>query len=212
MTELPLLLFGAGGHAKVVLDALECLGELPERVIDDAPRSETLLGVQVMQNSAEVWKVYPQFRFHVALGGNAVRRRYFEQLREKGGVAFTVVHPRTVISRHARLGEGCFVAGGVIINPGAEIGENCIINTGASIDHDCQIGAHSHICPGVRLAGNVTVGTESMVGTGTSIIPGMVLGDRVTVGAGAAVVRDIPSGSTACGVPARILKASQENG
>ena len=204
----PLFLFGAGGHAKVVLDALACLDDFPDFIIDDAPRVPDLLGCKIIKNSPEFWDKHPQFRFHVAIGHNETRRRLFTEFLRKGGTPLTIIHPRTTISRYTTIGAGTFLVAGVIINPGTEVGPNCIINTGASLDHDCKIGAHTHICPGVRLAGGVKIGEESMIGTGTSIIPGITIGNNVTIGAGSVVVRCLPAKCLAYGVPARVVAST----
>ena len=205
-SELPLLLFGAGGHAKVVIDALECVEQAPTAVVDDSPHAEDFLGYPLVKNAAELWRKFGRFRFHVAVGSNQARERIFTGLLGRGGIPQSIVHPQTIISRHAEVGAGTFVAAGAILNPKARVGENCIINTGAIVEHDCEIGAHSHICPGVRLAGNVRVGSGVMIGTGSNVIPGIEIGAGVTIGAGSVIVRGIPARSVAMGVPARVTR------
>ena len=80
-----------------------------------------------------------------------------EELRARGGVAQTIIHPFSWISPSAQIGAGTVVFGGVVVNANSRIGENCILNTSCSVDHDGNIASHVHLCPGVRLAGNVMI-------------------------------------------------------
>jgi len=202
----PLILFGAGSHAKVVLDALICAGTPPDFAVDDAPEGDGLFGVRVISSSDHEWRRYGSFRFALAVGDNQNRRRIFEELKSKGGVPINVIHPAATVSPRAKLGLGIVVFAGAVINPDAIIGDNCIVNTSASIDHDCKLGAHAHICPGVHMAGDVTVGTGALIGVGTAILPGMTIGDWTTVGAGSVVNRDLPSNAVAFGCPAKVQR------
>lgn len=199
-----LIIFGAGGHGKVVLDAAMAAHNKVEFVVDDAPHEKELLGLPVLCTRNPKWLCLKIFRFAVAVGDNSTRAQIFNQLTARKGIPVNVIHPRAVISPFATLGLGNVCFAGVVVNAGTEIGDNCIINTSASIDHDCQIGSHAHICPGVHLAGMVTVGQGTMIGTGAAVLPGIKIGDHCIIGAGAVVNRDIPAGSVAYGVPAKL--------
>jgi sugar O-acyltransferase (sialic acid O-acetyltransferase NeuD family) len=203
-TKSSLIIYGAGGHAAVVADAAIASGRNVEFFIDDAPRSGTLLGLPVHSSNTFPLHELSGRDFIVGIGNNSARERVFHELKRAGLSMATIVHPSTYISRFAIIGEGVFLAGGVIVNPNARIHDNCIINTSASVDHDCVVGPHAHLCPGVHLAGNVTVGAGSMIGTGSSVIPGVKIGQCCTLGAGSVVVRDIADNAIADGVPARI--------
>jgi acetyltransferase EpsM len=202
----PLILFGAGGHGKVVLDAALAAKREIAFIVDDAPHDKDLLGLSVVCSQDQRWLGLEEFRFVVAVGDNDTRAKIFAQLKARNGIPENVVHPRTVISPFASLGLGIVCFAGIVINPGTVISDNCIINTSASIDHDCRLGAHVHICPGVRLAGSVCVGEGTMIGTGASILPGIKIGEHCVIGAGAVVSRDLPDGVVAYGVPARVRR------
>ncbi|HOW67338.1 MAG TPA: acetyltransferase [Candidatus Paceibacterota bacterium] len=202
----PFIIFGAGGHGKVVLDAALAAKHDVAFVVDDAPHETELLGLSVLSSEDPRWLALTGFRFVVAVGDNLTRARIFARLNTRSGIAGNVIHPNAVISPFAKLGAGNVCFAGVVINPGTVMGDDCIINTSASIDHDCRIGSHAHICPGVHLAGTVSVGEETMIGTGAAILPGIKIGRRCVIGAGAVVNRDLPDGVVAYGVPARIRR------
>jgi len=207
-TEAAILLFGAGGHAKVVFDALQTsAGEQAGlTVVDDNPAlvGQDFFGFPVQRGDA--CEQLARFRFHVAIGRNEVRRAVFARLRGRGGVPLTVVHPRAQVSPHARVGEGSFLAAGCIVAPASTIGEGAIVNHAAVVDHDCQVGAFSHIAPNVTLGGNVRIGAGVLVGAAAVVLPGVTVGDGCTIGAGAVVIADVPAATTVVGVPGRKLQ------
>lgn len=198
-------LVGAGGHCKVVLDALLEDGVSPSRfhICDEAPhlhgrefldyRIETPLPVDKMAKSY----------FHLAIGEIEVRRRLFAALTERGALPLTVVHPSASVSRYSVLGASCFVAARSVIAPAAILGDSVISNHGAIIDHDCEVGDFSHIAPNVTLGGGVKVAAGVFIGAGAIILPGIRIGAGATIGAGAVVTEDVDAGETRVGIPAR---------
>jgi len=204
-TEL-LCIVGAGGHARVVADALLAAGiTVPDLLCfaDDRPelRGSSILGALVIGGVSSITQ---GMRFHVAIGSGEARGRLQAELIARGALPVTVIHPRAVVSAHARVGAGCFVAAGAIVGPQAVVGDGVIVNHNAVVDHDCQVGSWTHIAPQVTLGGAVQVGELTMVGAGSTVLPGKRLGARVVVGAGAVVVNDAPEGVVIMGVPARI--------
>jgi sugar O-acyltransferase (sialic acid O-acetyltransferase NeuD family) len=204
----PFIIFGAGGHGEVVLDAARVAGMPVAWVVDDEPPGAEFMGARVLCGNDPQWIALRRFSFIVAVGDNRNRARVFQQLLDKGGTPVNVLHPAAIMSPHAELGRGIFCAAGSVINPAAKVRDNCIINTCASVDHDCVIGAHVHICPGVRLGGNVTVGAGTMIGLGAVVLPGIVLGENCVVGAGSVVNGDLPAGVVAYGKPVRVKRTS----
>jgi UDP-perosamine 4-acetyltransferase len=202
-----LILVGAGGHAKVVLELVRASERF--RVIGcvDPGSSGDLLGVPVIGSDA----VLPDLRRRgvrhafVALGANDVRMRVTEQVRKLGFIVPAIVSPNAVVSPTASIQPGAVLMAGVTVNALSVIGEGAIVNTNASVDHDCVVGPFAHCAPGTHLAGNVDVGEGAFLGVGACAIPGTRIGAWSTVGAGGIVIDDIPAGVTAVGVPARIL-------
>jgi acetyltransferase EpsM len=203
----PVVIFGAGGHAKVVVDAILSAKLRPDFLVEDKPERAELFDVRLLASADRLWQTMRQFRFVVAVGDNASRRRIFAELKTRGGVPINVVHPAATVSPRAKLGWGVVVFAGAVINPGATVGDNCIVNTSASIDHECVIGAHAHLCPGVRLAGNVNVGAGTMIGVGAVVLPQITIGEWTTVGAGSMVNRHLPANVVAFGCPAKVRRS-----
>ena len=190
-------LYGASGHAKVIIDILEAMGVTIEGLLDDNPAIHSLLGYPVVHAVPE--SLHDEVI--ISIGDPAVRRRIAEALSCRFG---TAIHPSAQVSPHAGIGCGSVVMQGAIVQAGSEVGQHAIINSGASVDHDCHVGDYAHIAPHATLCGNVTVGAGSWVGAGAVVIPGISIGRGVMIGAGAVVVRDIPDGMVAYGNPCRI--------
>lgn len=200
-----LLIVGAGGHAKVVLDAARCCGIEIAGVLGAAGGATELLGVPVTQGSSDLSALAAD-AFIIGIGDNRTRATVYAEYLALGLTPATVVHPSATIADSAELGAGTFVAAGAIVNPEAVIGANAILNTGCTVDHDCVIGDHALIGPSAGLCGAARVGDGTLIGAGACVLPGATVGAWSVVGAGAAVVTDVPDGSIAVGVPAAVVK------
>lgn len=197
-----LLVIGAGGHAKVVIDAARCSGFEIAGVVGREGDPEELLGIPVSRDASDT----AADGFIVAVGNNAARARHFEQYRAEGLEPTRVIHPSAVIAEGVSIGAGVFVAAGVIVNVDARIGANVILNTGCTIDHDCIVGDHTLVGPAASLCGGVELGEGVLLGAGVSVTPRTSVGAWSVVGAGAAVVCSLPKRSVCVGVPARVVR------
>lgn len=201
MVHAPLIVVGAGGHAKVVVATARAAGWTIRAVVDDDARrwDDAILGIRVTGPTGALLGDRDAMCV-LAIGNNRTRRH----LAEHAACGFaTIVHPSAIVDPTVALGAGSVVFAGCVIQPDTRIGAHAIVNTGASIDHDCAIGDAVHIAPGARLAGGVTLGDEVFVGIGAVIIPGVTVGTRATIGAGAAVLRGVANDAVVVGVPAK---------
>ncbi len=201
-----LLVVGAGGHAKVVIDSAVASGWEIAGVVGQRSDQGEVLGHPVSHSPEGIEADY----FIVAIGRNAVRMRYFEEYRARGLEPATVIHPSAMVSPTVDIGCGTFVAAGALVNVDAVIGENVILNTGCVVDHDVFIGDHTLIGPTASLCGETTIGMGVMFGAGANAIPGTTVGAWSVCGAGAVVVDDLPAGWVCVGVPARPLRPVEE--
>jgi UDP-perosamine 4-acetyltransferase len=205
----PIIVVGAGSHAKVIIELLRAAGWQPAGVVDPAPSQPALFGVPVLGGD----EVLPRLRSEglatacVALGGNSLRQTIGQRLRDLGFAQPTAIHPAAFISPSARIGAGTVVMARAVVGTDANVADWAIINTNAVIEHDNRIGEAAHIAPGCALAGNVVVGTLALVGVGCAVRPGITIGERAIVGAGSAVVRDVPAGIVVAGAPARAIRS-----
>jgi sugar O-acyltransferase (sialic acid O-acetyltransferase NeuD family) len=202
------MVVGAGGHAKVVIDVLRAAGhEVVALFDDDASRhGQVFRGVPVVGGAADV-EAYASAHglrhFLVAIGHNAVRLGIGRRLEAAGLVGLAAAHPSAVLAPGVAIGPGTVVMPGACINADTRIGAHGIVNTGVRVDHDGEVGDGVHLAPGVVLCGNVRIGELAFVGAGSTVIPGMAIGARASVGAASAVVRPVADDTKVRGVPAR---------
>lgn len=202
--------FGASGHARVVIDILEAAGSAPIAfVVDDDPQrlGGALRGYPVIGRDALLARRGEAGAGIVAIGANAARAAVAAWLAQQGLAAVSAIHPAAVIARDARIGAGSAVMAGAVVNPGAVVGSHVIINTGATVDHDCAVGDCAHIAPGCHLCGGVSVGAGAMLGAGTIVIPGVKIGADALIGAGSTVLKDVPAGARVAGSPCRPVES-----
>jgi len=202
-----LVIWGTGGHAKVVLDIARAVGTAGRIVFvdDDAAKAGSSISDCQILGGPEALDSFRGQAIVIAVGQNRSRARCFGIARAKGLRPITLVHPTAIVSPSATLGIGSVVMPGAIVNAGAVVGDNCIVNTGAVVEHDCRIGDHVHVSPRAVLGGAVTVGAYAHVGMGAVVLPGANIGSDSLVGAGAVVLKEVPARCTVVGVPARVM-------
>lgn len=200
------LVVGAGGHARVCIEALTDSGHDVVGCVSRDGVGVVGLPCRVLGREADLELLAEQAGVRhafVAVGDNAARERVSERCRAAGLQLVNAVSRFAMVSPAAELGVGVAVLAGAVVNPSAIIADGAIINTRASIDHDVYVGPFAHVAVGVSLAGGVTVGERSLLGVGACVVPLARIGADAVVGAGAAVVADVAAGTTVVGVPAR---------
>jgi len=199
-----LVLLGAGGHAKVVYDAIvaaKLAARVSVRDDDSALHGVTFLDLRIEAPTGALADL--PLHVHIGIGNNANRAALLARLAGAAKRLVAVLHPAAMVSPHAQVGAGAFVAAGALIAPGASVAECAIINHCAVVDHDCTVGRHAHVAPNATLGGGVKVGEGALVGAGAVVLPGISVGTWAVVGAGAVVTRSVANGETVYGVPAK---------
>ncbi len=210
---MQVLILGAGGHGKVVLDVMRAAGEhKPVGFVDADPSlaGKRVGGIPVLGPPNQLRKLRQQkiARAFVAIGDNRTRQQYMAMLRENGFELVNAIHPSATVSVTAVLGENVLVAAGAVVGTESRVADGVIVNTAAVVDHECEVDECAHLCPGSHLAGRVRIGAGALIGLGANVIQCRTVGSFATVGAGAVVITDIPEFATAVGVPARIIKVA----
>ena len=206
-----IFVFGASGHAKVVIDAAHAQGHEVAALFDDDPvlAGTKVLGCTVVggRQILPAWCAEHGVEAGiVGIGNNRIRAAIAHWLVAQGLRLVSVVHPRATVATGVEIGAGSVLMAGAVVNPDTVIGAHCIVNTGATVDHDCRLGEAVHLAPGCNLCGGVRVGAGSLLGVATVVIPNVTIGAGVLVGAGSTVLADLPDGARVAGTPARPIK------
>jgi sugar O-acyltransferase (sialic acid O-acetyltransferase NeuD family) len=205
-----IVVYGAGGHGKVVADTLLSSGKAGLiGFIDDNldGQDEIVLGLPVLGDSVRLRSLFMERQISVALGigCNHSRKKIAGQCRRLGISLINAIHPNAVLSPSVQLGSGIVIMAGAVLNADAVIGDGVIINTGAIVEHDVRVGEFAHLSPNSTLAGKAQVGHLAQIGMGAVILPGVAVGSNSIVGAGSVVVRNVPDQVVAFGVPSRVI-------
>ncbi len=209
----PVIVIGAGGHGKVLINTLRMLGRHILFVTDDSEghHGKTIGGAEVRGSDDLIMQCSPDSVELVNGVGSVARpqarKEVFHRFKYCGYRFATVIHPTAVVANSAEIAQGAQIMSGAVVQSSALIGANTILNTRCSVDHDCVIGAHTHLAPGVTLSGTVSVGQTCHLGTGATVIQNIKIGLEAIVAAGAVVIRDVPARAAVCGVPATQMKA-----
>ncbi len=197
-----MIIFGASGHAKVIIDIVKSIGKKSiDFVLDDDRSINKIQGFEVKHDFDESMVSQDLV---IAVGNNMTRKKIACKISNPFSEALK--HKSAVVSENVLINEGSVVMPNAAINSSVVIGKHCIINSGAIIEHDTQIEDFVHISPGSTITGNVKIGEGTQVGAGATIIPGVSVGRWVTIGAGAVIINDIPDFAVVVGNPGRIIK------
>lgn len=197
-----MIVYGASGHGKVVIEILEQNGHADIELWDDAIKPDIWQYPVVRPDTGKLNGLHHMV---IAIGNNKIRKmiagRYAKSVQY-----MAAIHPATNISGRSMIAGGTVVMAGVTINADTTVGEHCIINTNASVDHDCRIDDFVHVSPNASLCGNISVGEGTHIGAGATVIPNLNIGKWCTIGAGAMIIKDIPDYAVVVGNPGRIIK------
>lgn len=204
------VLWGSGGHAKVLASLLRTRGSRVVALFDSSPVETALPDVPLFVGRDGFGEWYNSWGRDsrvcgaVAIGSATLARIELLGLFVEHGILVPpIVHPAAVVCDDATLDRGSQVLAGAVVSASAFVGEATIVNHRATVDHECVLGAGVHVAPGATVCGCVNIADHAFVGAGAVILPHLRIGAHAVIGAGAVVTRDVAPGATVLGVPAR---------
>lgn len=198
-----MLLYGASGHGKVIIDCLESQEREIKGIFDDDLSKKDLSGYKVF-GKYDADK-FPEEEIIISIGNNETRKKVSEIINHKFGNS---QHKSATVAKDVQLGEGTVIFHKSILQISVKIGKHVIINTASLIGHDCKIEDFVHISPNTTLCGSVTVGEGTLIGAGAVVIPNIKIGKWVIIGAGSVIIKDISEYSVVVGNPGRKINTN----
>lgn len=195
-----MLLFGASGHAKVIIGGLEANNEKNIYLFDDDTSKSNILGYEVLGKYSE--NIYLEENVIISIGYNEVRCKLSQLIKHNFGKMF---HPTSLISKYSIIDIGTVIFQNAVIQPDVKIGKHVIINTSAIIEHDSIVEDFVHIAPNSTICGGVQVGEGTLIGAGSTVIPNIKIGKWCVIGAGSTIRKNVPDFSVIVGNPAKII-------
>ena len=209
-----MIIIGAKGFAKEVLEVLRHLGQIEniafyDDINTDLP-NKLYNNFPILKSKKEVLSFFDLVkdkRFTIGIGSPILRKKIYNKFISWGGILASTVSPNSIIGAYdVTLGDGVNILSGVNISNGVKIGKACLIYYNAVITHDCKIGDFVDISPSVNLLGRCKIGSYCHIGANATILPDVEIGENVVVGAGSVVNNNIPSNSMVVGVPGKIIR------
>ena len=199
----PIITVGYSGHAFVVADAIYSIGGIVTGYCDQLEKEHNPFHLKYL--GPESREILEGNNWIVGVGDNFLRERIIEG-NKSFGTLVSVFHNSSIRGAMCEIRPGTFMAAHSVLNPLVKIGLGCIINTGAIVEHGCKIGNFTHIAPGTVLAGNVQVGNRSFIGANSVVKQGVSIGNDVIVGAGSVILRDVEDACVMVGNPAKKIR------
>lgn len=203
-----LLVIGAGGHARSVIDSALDSKEFDEIGVVSSNKLEwdTYRGVSWIGADEDAKRLFDEGFHYAVLGigfmgnGSPLRERLFELYKEIGFRFSSIIDPSAIVSKGSVIDEGVFIGKGAVVNANAHIGCCSIINSASLVEHDCIIGDFTHIAVRAVLCGAVSVGSCVLVGANSTVLQELTVGDGAVIGAGALVISNVSPGKKALGL------------
>ena len=199
-----MIIYGASGHAKVIIDCLQSQNLKVRAIFDDNPEVKNLLNYKVIYPYDP--DLFPGEEMIVAIGNNKIRKRIVEKVSRSYHTPVALARPTVIISDHVKIGGGSVILHGSVVQSSSKIGKFVIVNTSATVDHDCLLGDFVHVAPNATLCGCVSVGEGTLLGAGSVVIPMVKIGKWCVIGAGAVIIEDVPDYSVIVGNPGKNIK------
>lgn len=208
--EKPVLIFGAKGLGKSVIEIFKSNGVVIYGVLDD---DKSMHGKEISEIS--VLGSTDDDNFLKILGGkceafvayddNKLKKSFVEMLNDRKVMPVNAIHKSAIISDSAILHHGNLVNSRVVIGAFSKIGNHCILNSGAILDHEVSLGDFVQVGAGTIINANVEIENGAFIGSGVTIVSGIKIGKNARIGAGSLVIENVKDGKTVFGNPAKAV-------
>lgn len=200
-----IIILGAGGFSKSIIDALDENNYKIKGFIDSFKKGEHQ-GYKILASSIDEIKNKEEYVYFIGIGEPTLRKEYYKKLKNYNLQLVNIIDKTAILSRNVTMGEGVFIGKMVIVNADTILGDNVVLNTRSLIEHGNYIGAHSNISTNSVLNGDVKIGTETFIGSCTVVNGQINIGNKSIIGSGSVVIRDIEDNVVVAGSPTRLIR------
>jgi sugar O-acyltransferase (sialic acid O-acetyltransferase NeuD family) len=196
-----IVIFGAGGHTKVIIDLINTLQDYEIVGIYDDSKEGFFQNIPIIGKIHQINTNYDEYI--IGIGNNEIREKIYNQYQNLPWAV--LIHPKSIVAKNAIVNKGTVIFAGAVIQTDVTIGKHCIINTNCNIDHECILSDFTSICPGSTICGNVQIGKLTFIGANSTIIQGITIGNKCLTGAGSVIIKNIENNKKVVGNPGRII-------
>ena len=184
-TTGPVVVVGAGGFGREVLDIVEAMNAAGARLdllgsVDDGTASAALLARRGVAHLGPIDEYIAGLTpdgapgFVIGIGAGAVRRELDARLTAAGLTPMVLVHPMATVGGDNRIAEGCILAAGARVTTNITLGRHTQLHVNSTIGHDSVLDDFVSVYPGATVSGNVHLADGVTIGTGANVLPGRV--------------------------------------
>ncbi|GAA3641470.1 acetyltransferase [Flavivirga jejuensis] len=208
-----IVIIGASGHAKVIIDIIEKRNEYQIIGLIDSYKkpSQKIMGYPILGKESLIPELMEKQNIIggiIAIGDNWSRNKVRDVI-EKIAPKFKflpAIHPNAILCNNLKIESGVVIMAGVIVNAASTIKEFCILNTNSSLGHDSVMDHFSSLAPNSTIGGHVNIGAFSAISIGATVIQNVTIGMHTIIGAGSLVLKNIGNNILAYGVPTKKIK------
>lgn len=215
--KINIVIIGASGHSKVVIDIIERENKYNIVGLIDSFKTpgECIFNYEILGDENDIPFLIKKFSISsgiIAIGDNWTRKVMYKKIQKiSPELSFiNAIHPNAVIGKNVSIGSGSVIMPGAIVNSDTIIGKFCIVNTNSSLGHDSELKNYSSLAPGVITGGNVIIGCCTAVSLGAKVIQNIEIGEHSIIGAGSLVINDIGDFILAYGSPAKTIRTIEK--
>lgn len=154
-------------------------------------------------SSVEDYVVNEDDVFICALGDPKWRKHYVDIVLQKGGRFITLIDNRASIGKNAKIGLGVVIREFAVVSCDVTIGNYVYIQPFADMGHDAVVGNFCHLNTYAFMGGYSKMEDFSIIHTHGALMPHKTIFTGGTVGAGSVAIRNVKSGTTVVGNPAK---------
>ncbi|PSU14363.1 shikimate dehydrogenase [Photobacterium gaetbulicola] len=200
-----LIIIGAGGFAKSIVDSLDHQSYNLVGFIDTFKQGQHI-GFDIIANHLDDLASPQDYVYFIGVGDPIVRHQFYMQLQESGLEQINIIDPTAMLAKDVKLGNGIYIGKMCIINSGTRLADGVVVNTRSLIEHGNNIQCCSNITTNVVLNGDVTVGSRTFVGSCTVVNGQITIGANSIIGSGSVVIRNIGDNIVVAGSPTRLIR------
>jgi sugar O-acyltransferase (sialic acid O-acetyltransferase NeuD family) len=195
----PLLIVGAGGVGREVLDLCLDLRRQVIGFVDEHPAGSTVRGLPVWTPRQAPSDV----EYVLAIADPTARRKLGALIDDNRRRPTSLQHRLSYLAADSTHAEGCILQANAFVSSSVRLGAHCQVHYNATVGHDAALADYVTVYPGANISGNVRLGSAATVGSNAVVLQGLVVGEGAFIGAGSVVTRDVPAWTVVVGNPAR---------
>lgn len=204
-----LILIGAGGFAKSVIDSVDEKIYHISGFIDDI-KSGTHLGYPILSDNLNDIPNKEDYYYFISIGNNQKRTYWYEKLVKNNLNIINVIDETAILSANITYGKGIFIGKLAIVNSDVRIGENVVLNTKSLLEHGVKVESNANVSTNATVNGDVKIGKSCFIGS-SSVINGQIsIGENSIIGSGSVVIRNVDKNVVVAGIPSKLIRKLDE--